>query len=187
MTSRSFKRHNPNLVLTWCLKCECVIDSNYITLNKPANLVVTVTSYHQARTKKTPAQARPTIIQEHEMTGSLIEKYRRKYDSVLMENCGPTTGQEENQASVSESNVNESPGGAIFVFRCITSKLFHLLNRLDPSYQTSKKREFDRLEKIWQFYQPSSCLSKKKRLFYLILRGKTLFLFFFWNRKCFAS
>ena len=41
-----------------------------------------------------------------------------------------------------------------------------------------RKREFDRLEKIWQFYQPSSCLLKKKRLFYLILRGKTLFLFF---------
>ena len=32
------------------------------------------------------------------------------------------------------------------------------------------------MEKIWQFYQPSSCLSKKKRLFYLILRGKTLFI-----------
>ena len=46
---------------------------------------------------------------------------------------------------------------------------------MDPNYQTSKKREFDRLEKIWQIYQPSSCLSKKKRLFWLILRGKTLF------------
>ena len=56
---------------------------------------------------------------------------------------------------------------------------FSKFDRLDPSYQTSKKREFDRLEKIWQFYQPSSCLSKKKRLFYLILRGKTHFLFFF--------
>ena len=28
-----------------------------------------------------------------------------------------------------------------------------------------RKREFDRLEKIWQFYQSSSCLSKKKRMF----------------------
>ena len=43
--------------------------------------------------------------------------------------------------------------------------VFSKFDRLDPSYQTSKKREFDRLEKIWQFYQPSSCLSKKKRLF----------------------
>ena len=53
--------------------------------------------------------------------------------------------------------------------------VFSKFDRLDPSYQTSKKREFDRLEKIWQFYQPSSCLLKKKRLFYLILRGKTHF------------
>ena len=43
--------------------------------------------------------------------------------------------------------------------------VFSTFDRLDPSYQTSKKREFDRLEKIWQFYQPSSCLSKKIRLF----------------------
>ena len=28
-----------------------------------------------------------------------------------------------------------------------------------------RKREFDRLEKIWKFYQPLSCLSKQKRLF----------------------
>ena len=60
---------------------------------------------------------------------------------------------------------------------------FSKFDRLDPSYQTSKKREFDRLEKIWQFYQPSSCLSKKKRLFYLILRGKTLFFFFFKKKR----
>ena len=46
-----------------------------------------------------------------------------------------------------------------------------------------RKREFDRLEKIWQFYQPSSCLSKKKRLFYLILRGKTLFFLFFFKKN----
>ena len=52
---------------------------------------------------------------------------------------------------------------------------FSKFDRLDPSYQTSKKREFDGLEKIWQFYQPSSYLSKKKRLFLLILGGKTLF------------
>ena len=50
-------------------------------------------------------------------------------------------------------------------------------DNLDPTYQTSKKRELDRLETIWQFYQPSSCLSKKKRLFYPILRDKTLFFF----------
>ena len=37
-----------------------------------------------------------------------------------------------------------------------------------------RKRELDSLEKIWQFYQPSSCLSKKMRLFLLILRSKTL-------------
>ena len=55
--------------------------------------------------------------------------------------------------------------------------VFSKFDRSDPSYQTSKKREFDRLEKIWQFYQPSSCLSKKKRLFLLILRDKTLFFF----------
>ena len=46
---------------------------------------------------------------------------------------------------------------------------------LDPSYQSSKKREFDKLEKIRQFYQPSSCLSKKKRLFQFIFPGKTYF------------
>ena len=41
-----------------------------------------------------------------------------------------------------------------------------------------RKREFDRLERIWQFYQPSSCLSKKKRLFlpilHFFLKQKTL-------------
>ena len=59
-------------------------------------------------------------------------------------------------------------------FSNLSNSRFFEFDRLDPSYQTSKKREFDRLEKIWQFYQPSSCLSKKKRLFLLILRGKTL-------------
>ena len=44
-----------------------------------------------------------------------------------------------------------------------------------PTYRIFVFPKFDRLEKIWQFYQPSSCLLKKKRLFLLILRGKTLF------------
>jgi len=39
--------------------------------------------------------------------------------------------------------------------------VFSKFDSLDPTYQTSKKQEFDRLEKNWQFYQPSSCLSKK--------------------------
>ena len=43
--------------------------------------------------------------------------------------------------------------------------VFPKFDRLDPTYQTSKKQEIDRLEKIWQFYEPSSYLSKKKRLF----------------------
>ena len=42
-------------------------------------------------------------------------------------------------------------------------KLIKMLNIFQPI--KLRKREFDRLEKIWQIYQPSSCLSKKKRLF----------------------
>ena len=90
MTSRYFKCHNPNLVLTWCLKCECVIDSNYITLNKPANLVVTVTSYHQATTYDwTPLIWRlvkhdwiavfsyPSILRQYKPCSNIINKLRK--------------------------------------------------------------------------------------------------------------
>ena len=43
--------------------------------------------------------------------------------------------------------------------------VFSKFDRLDPTYQTSKKREFDRLENIWKFYQLSSLPidSKKKK------------------------
>ena len=43
-----------------------------------------------------------------------------------------------------------------------------------------RKREFDRLEKIWQFYQPSSCLSKKKCLFLAYFTKQN---FFFYKKK----
>ena len=61
------------------------------------------------------------------------------------------------------------------LFQPIEFSFFRSLIAWIQPIKLRKKREFDRLEKIWQFYQPSSCLSKKKRLFYLILRGKTLF------------
>ena len=35
-----------------CIKCECVINSNFITLNKLANLGASVTSYHHPVTEK---------------------------------------------------------------------------------------------------------------------------------------
>ena len=46
-----------------------------------------------------------------------------------------------------------------------------MFDKLDPFYQTSN------------FYQPPSCLPKKKRLFLLILRCKTLFFFKTKNAK----
>ena len=67
--------------------------------------------------------------------------------------------------------------------RFFPGTLFQDRHRRPQAAGEPEKREFDRLEKIWQFYQPSSCLSKKKRLFLLILQGKTPFFCFFKQKK----
>ena len=58
-------------------------------------------------------------------------------------------------------------------FSNLSNSRFFEFDRLDPSYQTSKKREFDRLEKIWQFYQPSILPIEEKAFVLSHLRDKT--------------